>query len=72
MVLQIAPDALTIEHDIDAKRRKPLRRPDAGAMQHLRRSDRAGAENDFAPGASLDRLIALYEAYTDRTAVLDR
>ncbi len=43
MVLQIAPDALPVEHGLDPERRQPLRRPDAGAMQHLYRSDRAGA-----------------------------
>ena len=71
MVLQIAPDALAIEHDIDAERRQPVRRPDAGAMQHLHRSDRAGAQDHFALGAGLDDLAALHEAHADRAAVLD-
>ena len=39
MVLQIAPDARLVEHDIDAERRQPVGRADAGPVQHLRRSD---------------------------------
>ena len=45
--------------------------PDAGAMQHLGRSDRAGAQDHFALGAGLDDLAALDEAHADRAAVLD-
>ena len=71
MVLQIAPDALAIEHGLDAERGQPVRRPDAGAMQHLDRSDRAGAQDDFAAGARLDRFAALDEAHADGAAVLD-
>ena len=71
MVLQIAPDALAVEHASDPKRRQPVRRPDAGAVQYLRRADRAGAHDDFALGAGLDHLAALHEAHADRTAVLD-
>src|ERR1039457_149711 len=71
MVLQIAPDALPVEHASDPERRQPLRRPDAGAMQHLRRSDRAGAQDHFAFGAGLDNFAALKEAYANDTAILD-
>ena len=71
MVLQVAADAGPVEHGIDAERRKPVGRPDAGAMQHLRRTDRAGAQDDFALGAGLDDLAALHEAHADGAAVLD-
>ena len=71
MVLQIAPDALLVEHDIDAERRQPVGRSDAGPVQHLRRSDRSRAQNDFALGAGLDHLAALHEAHADGAAVLD-
>ena len=58
MVLQIAPDALAVEHGLDPKRRQPLRRSDAGAVQHLHRSDRAGAQDHFALGAGLNDFAA--------------
>ena len=50
---------------------QPVRRPDAGAMQHLGRSDRAGAQDHFALGAGLDGFAALHEAHADGAAVLD-
>ena len=71
MVLQIAPDARTVEHGLDAERRQPFRRPNAGAVQHLDRSDRAGAQDHFALGAGLDGFAALDEAHADGAAVLD-
>ena len=71
MVLQIASDALAVEHDIDAERRQPVGRADAGAVQHLHRSDRARAQNHFALGAGLDDFTALDEAHADGAAVLD-
>ena len=71
MVLQIAADARLVEHDLDAERRQPVGGPDAGAMQHLRRSDRAGAQDHFALGAGLDHFAALHEAHADGAAVLD-
>src|SRR5260370_37658586 len=71
MVLQIAPDALAVEHHLDAKRRQPLRRPDAGAMQHLYRSDRAGAQDHFAFGARLDDFATPDEAHAGAAALLD-
>src|SRR5690349_23179797 len=71
MVLQIASHALPVEHDVDAERRQPFGRPDAGAMQHLHRADRAGAQDHFTFRASLDGLAVLHEAYADRTALLD-
>ena len=37
---------------------KPVGGADAGTVQHLGRSDRAGAENDLAFGAGLDELVA--------------
>ena len=71
MVLQIAPDARPVEHGFDPERRQPVGRPDAGAVQHLDRSDRAGAQDHFALGARLDHLAALDEAHADGAAVLD-
>ena len=71
MVLQIAPDARPVEHGFDPERRQPFRRPDAGAVQHLDRSDRAGAQDHFAFGARLDHFAALHEAHADGAAVLD-
>ncbi len=71
MVLQIAPDAGAIEHGLDAERRQPVGRPDAGAMQHLDRSDRACRQDHFAFGAGLDRLAALDKTHADRAAVFD-
>ena len=71
MVLQIAPDALAVEHGLDSERRQPVRGPDPGAMQHLDRSDRAGAQDHFAAGARLDHFAALAEAHAGGAAVLD-
>ncbi len=71
MVLQIAPDALPVEDDLDPERRQPVRRSDAGAMQHLNRSDRASAQDHFAAGASLDNLATLAEAHPDGAPLLD-
>src|ERR1700754_4450341 len=71
MVLQIAPDARTLQHGFDAQRSKPVRGPDAGAVQHLYRSDRAGAENDLAFCIGLDDLSALNKAHAGGAAVLD-
>jgi hypothetical protein len=53
MILQVAADALTVEHIIDAERAAiPAAGPTPGAMQDLRRADRAGAEDDLAARAS--------------------
>ena len=71
MVLQIAPHALPVERDIDAERRQPVGGADAGAVQHLGRSDRAGAQDHFALGAGLDHFAALHKAHADGAAVLD-
>ena len=40
-------------------------------MQHLYRSDRAGAQDHFALGAGLDGFAALHEAHAGGAAVLD-
>ena len=72
MVLQVAarrPGASST--GVDPERRQPFRRPDAGAMQHLDRSDRAGAQDHLALGARLDDLAALHEAHAGGAAVLD-
>src|SRR6266851_4261892 len=71
MILQIAPDALPVEHASDPERRQPLRRSDAGSMQHLRRSDRTGAQDHFALCAGLDDVAALNETHADGAAPLD-
>src|SRR5438477_804001 len=71
MVLQIAPDARPIEHDIDAERGEPVRRANAGAVQQLDRSDRAGAQDDFALCAGLEDLAAPDKPYADGAPVLD-
>src|SRR4029077_17528075 len=63
MVLQVAPYTRFVERDVDAERREPVGRPDAGPVQHLRRSDRSRTQDDFAPGARLDHLAALHEAH---------
>ncbi len=71
MVLQIPSDALPVEDALDPKRRQPFRRPDAGAVQHLRRADRAGAQDHLAFGAGLDDFAASGEAHAGGAAVLD-
>ena len=71
MVLQISPDARPIDHAGDAKRSQPLRRADAGAVQDLRRSNRAGAQDHFAFAAGLERLSIPREQDADGAAVLD-
>src|SRR6267378_4447981 len=71
MILQVAPDALPVEHWLDPKRRQPLGWSDAGAMQHLCRSDRARAQDHFAPGAGLDDFAAPSETHSSGAAVLD-
>lgn len=71
MVLQIASHAGPVHHDVDAERREPLGRSDAGAMQDLDRADRAGGEDHLALGARLDGLAVLDEAHADGTALLD-
>lgn len=72
MILQVAADTLTIQHGFDAERRQPFLRADAGAMQHLRRSNRPGAKDYFAPlRPRFDDLAVLAEAHADRAAVLD-
>ena len=71
MVLQVAPDALPVEYGFDPERRQPVHRPDAGAMQHLNRSDRAGAQDHFAPGAGFHHLAAVDETHADRATLLD-
>ena len=38
-----------LAQDLDAKRAEQLRRADAGELEKLRRSDRAGRDNDLAP-----------------------
>ena len=40
-------------------------------MQHLYRSDRAGAQDHFAPGAGLGDFACLNEAHADRASVFD-
>ena len=47
------------------------RRAEAGAMQHLHRSDRAGAKDHFALRASIDDLAAAQEPHAGGPAVLD-
>src|SRR6202011_4692644 len=71
MVLQIAPDTLAVEHGLDPKWRQPLRGPDAGAMQQLGRSDRAGAQDHFAFGARLQNFAALDKAHAGGATVFD-
>src|SRR5215213_6605828 len=71
MILQIAPDALSVEHRRDAERRKPFRRSEAGAVQHLYRSDRTGAQDYLAFGAGLDGFTALNETHTDGAPLLE-
>src|SRR5258708_17001167 len=71
MILEIAPDAVAVEHDIDAERGEPVRRANAGAVQHLGRSDRAGAQDDFALRAGLDDLAAPDKSHADGAPVLD-
>src|SRR5882724_10240410 len=71
VILQISPDALSVEDTRDPKRRQPIGWPNAGAMQHLRRADRAGAQHYFALGAGLDDFAASDEAHTGGASVLD-
>src|SRR4029077_15102176 len=51
MILQVLPDARPVEHDRDTEIEQIAPRPDAGEQQQLPRADRAGRENDLAPGA---------------------
>src|SRR5258707_7040979 len=68
MVLQIAPDALAVEHDVDAERDEPVGGTNAGTVQHLGRSDRAGTENDLTLRAGLDKVVTPEEAHADGAA----
>src|SRR5207248_4480497 len=71
MILQIAPDAVAVEHDIDAEGGEPVRGADAGAMQQLHRSDRAGAQDDFALRAGLEDLATPEQSHADAPPTLD-
>src|SRR5512133_2370023 len=71
MVLQIAADALAVEHRLDPKRREPVGRADAGSMQYLERSNRAGAQDHFAFGAGLDDISPFNEAHAGGPPLLD-
>jgi len=71
MILQTAPDAVAVEHDIDAERGEPVRRADAGAMQQLDRSDRAGAQDDFALRAGLEDLATPDKSHANGAPILD-
>ena len=50
MVHQPLPDPRQIGAHLDAEIHQRPGRPDAGAQQVRRRMDRAGADDDFAPG----------------------
>src|ERR1700733_14336451 len=71
MVLQVAPDTGPVHATGNAERGQPFRRANTGAMQNLRRTDRAGAENDLAFGARLEHLAVACEQNTRGAAVLD-
>jgi len=64
-------DAVAVEHDIDAERGEPVRRADAGAMQQLDRSDRAGAQDDFALRTGLENLATADKSHANGAPVLD-
>src|SRR5204862_7725122 len=49
----------------------PVRRADAGAMQQLDRSDRAGAQDDFALRAGLEDLATPEKSHADGAPILD-
>src|SRR4051794_23632097 len=70
MVLQITPHTRAVQDGFDAERRQPVSRSDPGAVQHLHRSDRAGAENDLASGAGLDHLATLDKTHAGGAAAL--
>src|SRR5579872_964175 len=72
MVLQISPDARLVQSACDAERGQPIRRPNAGAMQHLYRTDRAGAQDHFAPGPGLEDLAVSGEEDACDAAFLDQ
>src|SRR4029077_13978653 len=71
VILKISPDALPIEDAINPERSKPFGGRDAGAVQALRRADRARAQDHFAPGAGLHDFAADLEAHAGRAALFD-
>src|SRR3974390_1573582 len=71
MILKISPDALPIEDAFDAKRSKPFGGSDAGAVQDLRRADRARAQDHFAPGAGPQGFAVSFQAHAGGAALLD-
>ena len=61
MVLQIAAHAFGRLNYRNAKIAQPFCRANAGTLQHLDGTDRAGAKNDLAFGAGLDHFTATPE-----------
>src|SRR5580700_4243520 len=63
MVLQVGADARPIEHHSNTVLTQLFGRADTGQQQDLRRTDRAGRENDFAAAARLACLAVLPPAH---------
>src|ERR1700758_838269 len=64
VVLQIATNARPVGYNGDAKFAQPLRWPDAGKLENLGRTDRAGRQDDLAFRANLDRASMLPKSDT--------
>ncbi len=70
MILQVGADARQVMHHRDVQVAQQGRRADAGALQQLRRGDRAAAHQYFAAGVGGDRVVAVAHQVGDADGAL--
>ncbi|KAL2257109.1 hypothetical protein VTK26DRAFT_655 [Humicola hyalothermophila] len=72
VVLQVGPDAGEVHHYGDGPAAEERRRADAAALQHRRRVERAGRDDDFAPDSDVEQAVVDQRADLDERGVRKR